>query len=517
MPIRNSMVDAFLKALKNIEEKLGVHRQFRLLTFIVLLTVGSLIIYFANGNSRTHVIEHLAESTSVITKTVLDPALLAEDFKWPQTRISKERFDSVIKSKIIKPRNDHKDENNMGHDTIVTIKVWNKSGRVVYDSSGKTTGEVHKKNQDLQESLKGQIESGYTQADSEDRFTAQNMELIEVYTPAKVDGKIMGAYELYLTTDSVIHFTRQSMIANVAVTVLGLLFLYLSLSWLFSRAHRKISKSNKETKKITNKLVVSLKELEENYLGTIQALTMAVDAKDHYTAGHSFRVASLAKEIGITMGFSEEAVNNLERGARFHDIGKIGIVERILNKHGTLTAGEFKIMQQHPVIGAKILGSVNFLKDIIPIVRSHHERLDGSGYPDGLSGDEISLAARIVAVADVFEAMTSDRPNRKALGVENAFKELSDGSSIRYDEEVVTALLRAFRGLSFYNEDKDDFDDENGISNLDEAISETFFPESQDKTSDGKDNGESKAKPDRRGIKKPTNGKKSRDHLRKIK
>ncbi len=500
MPIISSMVDYF-KALRNIEEKIGVHRQFRLLTFFVLVIVGGLVIYFANGNARSHVLEHLAGSTSIVTKTVIDANVIPEDFNWPRKKLSKVRLDAVIKEKLLKTKA-YKGEKIQGHDSIVAVKLWNKEHRVIYDSTEKTTGEIHKNNQELNKAIEGEIGSVFTQFGAEDKLAAARYgELIEVYTPAKHNGKIIGAYELYLTTDSVIHFTRQSMITNILVTFLGLLFLYFSLSWLFARAHRKISKSNEKTKKMADKIVVSLNELEENYLGTIQALTMAVDAKDHYTAGHSFRVASLAKEIAVTMGFSEEAVSNLERGARFHDIGKLGVVERILNKHGSLTPGEFKIMQQHPVIGAKILGSVKFLKDIIPIVRSHHERLDGSGYPDGLMNEQISLAARVVAVADVFEAMTSDRPNRKALSIEEAFKELSEGAGKLYDEEVVAALLRAFRGLSFYDEGKNDFEESNGLSRLDQDITATFFSEPKDSNGSDEDD-EEESKSDRRKVKK---------------
>ena len=465
MPIISSMVDSFLMALKRIEERLGVLREFRLVTLVVMLVIGGLIVYYSYDNSRTHVLDHLAESSSVITRTVLDSNLKSKDFDWPGAKNRNTNFDKAIKNKVIKPGNAHTDKAH-AHNKIIVAKVWNSSGRVVYDSSGKTTGEIHTDNDELKKAIKGKIEAGYMHADSEDRFTTKGYEeLIEIYIPARINGKIVGAYELYLTTDSIAHFTRQTIITISLITILGLILLFFSLSWLFSRAHNRISEKNEEAHKLTEKVISSLKELEENYLGTIQALTMAVDAKDHYTAGHSFRVASLAKEIGNEMGVSTEALKNLERGARFHDIGKIGIKEGILNKHGTLTKKEFKIMEHHTTIGAKILGSVKFLQDIVPIVRSHHERLDGSGYPDGLMDQQISLGARIVAVADVFEAMTSDRPNRKALSVEEAFRELHQGSDTLYDQEVVTALLRAFRGSTFITEDASDEGDK-GQSHL---------------------------------------------------
>ncbi len=484
MPIISSMVDSFLMALKRIEERLGVLREFRLVAFIVMLVIGGLIIYYSYDNSRIHVLDHLADSTAVVTRTVIDPNLKSKDFDWPAAKNSKSNFDNTIKMKVIKLGNTPYNQAQHNNKVIVA-KVWNSSGRVVYDSSGKTTGEIHADNDELEKAMKGEIEAGYTRADSEDRFTSQGYdELIEIYIPARINGKIVGAYELYLTTDSIVHFTRQTLITISFITFLGLLLLFLSLSWLFSRAHNRISEKNEEAHKLTEKVVSSLKELEENYLGTIQALTMAVDAKDHYTAGHSFRVASLTKEIGNEMGVSKEALKNLERGARFHDIGKIGIKEGILNKHGTLTKKEFKIMEQHTTIGAKILGSVKFLRDIVPIVRSHHERLNGSGYPDGLMDQQISLGARIVAVADVFEAMTSDRPNRKALSVETAFRELRQGSDTLYDQEVVAALLRAFRGSTFIRSgDEGDEGQSSSLitSDVDEEFEATFLnPEKEE-------------------------------------
>jgi|GEM_PF-3394270 len=482
MPIISSMVDSFLMALKRIEERLGVLREFRLVTFIVMLVIGGLIIYYSYDNSRSHVLDHLAESSSVVTRTVLDPSLKSKDFDWPVAKDSKSNFDNTIKNKIIKPGNAHNDKEH-DHNEIIAAKVWNSSGRVVYDSSGKTTGEIHADNDELEKAMKGEIEAGYTLADSEDRFTTQGYEeLIEIYIPARINGKIVGAYELYLTTDSIVHFTRQTLITISLITFLGLLLLFLSLSWLFSRAHNRISEKNEEAHKLTERVVSSLKELEENYLGTIQALTMAVDAKDHYTAGHFFLGGSFSQEI------STEALKNLERGARFHDIGKIGIKEGILNKRGTLTKKEFKIMEQHTTIGAKILGSVKFLQDIVPIVRSHHERLNGSGYPDGLMDQQISLGARIVAVADVFEAMTSDRPNRKALSVETAFRELRQGSDTLYDQEVVAALLRAFRGSTFIRSgDEGDEGQSSSLitSDVDEEFEAAFLnPEKEEIWSD---------------------------------
>ncbi|TET53900.1 MAG: HD domain-containing protein, partial [Actinobacteria bacterium] len=146
------------------------------------------------------------------------------------------------------------------------------------------------------------------------------------------------------------------------------------------------------------------------------------------------------------------ALNNLEKGARVHDIGKIGIRDNVLNKHGPLTKHEFGEMQRHTTIGAKILEPVKSLQSIVPIVRSHHERVDGTGYPDGLNGQNIPIEARIVAVADCFDAMTTDRPNRKAFPVAKAIEEIKHTSGTHFDKEIVDAFLIAYSGKQIWTD-----------------------------------------------------------------
>lgn len=445
------------KAFNAFEEKIGVLREFRVYTFVVLLIIGISIVSYLGNYIKADVLERLSESAVFVTQTSVSPHLTSDDFKWPRSEDTVQRLDKFIKDGIVdsSKRRDEPDH----FQNIVAFKVWNRKGRVIYDSSGKTTGEVHANNDELKVALNRKRSAGFTKANSEDRFISEEKgDLIELYIPAMIRDRKSpaGAYELYLSTRAISQFTNKTIITIIIIMFLGLIFLYFTLSWFFSRAHYKISEKNDELHKLTNKIIGSLKELEDNYLGTIQALTMAVDAKDHYTAGHSFRVASLAKEIGRILGLSEEALLNLERGARFHDIGKIGITDTILNKHARLNEEEYKEVKQHTVIGAKILGSVKFLKDIVPIVRSHHERLDGSGYPDGSRAVNIPLAARIVAVADVFDAMTSDRPNRKAFSTKKAFEELMQGSGQRYDKEVVLALMEAYSGAALFDENQDD-------------------------------------------------------------
>lgn len=183
-------------------------------------------------------------------------------------------------------------------------------------------------------------------------------------------------------------------------------------------------------------------KLEETFLGSIKALVGAIEAKDPYTKGHSERVSDLAKNIALELGFSKDDSKIIAFAGLVHDIGKIGIPESILNKPEELTPGEFEQIKKHPVIGEKILSDIKLADKVRDIVRHHHERLDGSGYPDGLTGKEISIESRIIAVADIFDAMKSDRPYRKGIPVERIKKELMESCGITLDFECVHALYR---------------------------------------------------------------------------
>ena len=183
-------------------------------------------------------------------------------------------------------------------------------------------------------------------------------------------------------------------------------------------------------------------DVERTYLETIMALALAVEAKDPYSAGHSKRVGFYATQIGEVMGLDEEMLRVLKHAGILHDIGKIGIKDDILLKAGSLTADEEKIMQQHPVIGEAIVKPVRSLQRVVGLVRHHHERFDGTGYPSGLKGEEIPLGARILAVADAYDAMITDRPYRKRLTLEDAKAELKKSAGVQHDPAMVEAFLR---------------------------------------------------------------------------
>jgi len=191
----------------------------------------------------------------------------------------------------------------------------------------------------------------------------------------------------------------------------------------------------------TGRLHAALHQLENNYESTLQALGAAIDLRDSETAGHSRRVCRYSLEIARAIGWSEKQLENLARGAYLHDIGKLGIPDRILLKPGLLSVEERKLMQRHVQIGFDLVKGIDFLSEASEIVLMHHERYDGGGYPRGLGGSEILLGARIFAIADTLDAITSDRPYRRASAFESAREIIRQCSGSQFDPLVVDVFL----------------------------------------------------------------------------
>jgi putative nucleotidyltransferase with HDIG domain len=179
----------------------------------------------------------------------------------------------------------------------------------------------------------------------------------------------------------------------------------------------------------------------------VRSLVAAIEAKDPYTKGHSIRVARFAVAIAEAMSLEEGQAQNIEYAALLHDLGKIGISRAVLAKTGALTDEEYGSIKEHPAIGARILESVPFLDSVRPAVQDHHERVDGKGYGRRISGAELSVEARILAVADSYDAMTADRPYRDALSADAAIAELRVNSGTQFDQEIVEAFLSILPGL----------------------------------------------------------------------
>ncbi|MDI6706117.1 MAG: HD-GYP domain-containing protein, partial [Bacillota bacterium] len=189
-------------------------------------------------------------------------------------------------------------------------------------------------------------------------------------------------------------------------------------------------------------------DLKRSYLETVEALSRALEAKDPVTSGHAERVGEYAVAIAEELKLSESRIDKIRYAALLHDIGKIGIADGVLNKEGMLSTEEFAQIREHPVIGSEILKDIDFLREASKIIRHHHERYDGRGYPDGLKGDEVPIEAYILAVADAFDAMTNDRPYRKALPVDKARSIIAEEAGRQFHPKVADALIKTLdKGL----------------------------------------------------------------------
>jgi putative nucleotidyltransferase with HDIG domain len=209
------------------------------------------------------------------------------------------------------------------------------------------------------------------------------------------------------------------------------------LSENFNRMSESISTAVENLKR-------AARENHELFINSIRALAAAIDAKDPYTRGHSERVARYSSLVAKEMGLPIEDVRRVRLSALLHDVGKIGIDDRIIRKPTALTEEEFEIMKTHPAKGAAIMEAIPQLHDVIPGMKHHHERWEGGGYPDGLSGEEIPLQARIVSVADTFDAMTTTRPYQRAMDLRFVFQRLRDLAGNRFDPVVVDALIQSY-------------------------------------------------------------------------
>ena len=223
---------------------------------------------------------------------------------------------------------------------------------------------------------------------------------------------------------------------------------------LFEDLRREINEKNDLIHKLAfevERVNTLNKKLKTNFYQTILSLAMALEARDRYTHGHSERVDMYSKVIAEEMGqagvvkVDDVFLENLHLESRLHDIGKIAVPDAVLNKAGRLTEEEFTMIKVHPVKSAHILAPLEDLKDNIEVIRHHHERFDGKGYPTGLSGESIPLRARIIAVADAFDAMTSDRPYRKAMAFGEAFAELQRNKNTQFDARAVDAFVSAHK------------------------------------------------------------------------
>jgi putative nucleotidyltransferase with HDIG domain len=335
---------------------------------------------------------------------------------------------------------------------IVTVKVWRADGVLAWTNrDANRIGRRFELDDELGEALHENRTVGtISPANSEEAAVERSLgfsRLLQVYAPIRSGdgGRAVGAYEIYADPAAVegLISSRKHMIWIAIALVF--LTLYGALAFLVRTASRTLQRQTRTLHERARLLLDSYRRLEENALEAIESLNAAVDAKDPYTAGHSHRVQRIALAIGEELRLEQARLDALRFGGLFHDIGKLAVPDSILTKPAGLTDEEYEVIKRHPSDGAKIVEKFSRLRDAVPLIRHHHERWDGAGYPEGLTGESIPLEAGIVGLADAWDAMTTDRPYHRALTVEEAATEIRRGRGSQFSPAVVDAFFTVLR------------------------------------------------------------------------
>jgi putative nucleotidyltransferase with HDIG domain len=336
---------------------------------------------------------------------------------------------------------------------IVSVKVWRPDGLLVW--TNRATGRIGRRfplEGDLAQTIgDNRAQASIQQLDEEENLAERqalgNQRAFEVYAPVESnDGKhAIGAYEIYAKPQRVEAFIA-SRKRLIWFAILGVfLALYAALALLVRNASSMLRRQASTLQERSRELMESYHRLEESSLEAIESLNATVDAKDPYTAGHSARVQRIALAVAEELGVPAQRLDAVRFGGLFHDIGKIAVPDSLLAKAGPLDEEEFAVVQRHPADGAEIVSHFSRLREAVPLIRHHHERWDGKGYPDRLAGDEIPPEACVVGLADAWDAMTTDRPYREALSVEQAAAEVRKCRGTQFSPMVVDAFFVAFR------------------------------------------------------------------------
>ena len=257
---------------------------------------------------------------------------------------------------------------------------------------------------------------------------------LEAWSPVKQNGQTVGAVVVWRDMTAIDAALMRIQGTLAAIIALAAAFLWLVLRGVYARSSKRIVAQ-------ASALEDALALRERTYDATLTALTSALDFRDNETGGHSNRVVAYMELLLDQMNIRGAELATLRRGALLHDVGKIGVPDNILRKPTALSEAEWAVMKRHPEFGSQIISGIPFLEDVARIVRHHHERWDGMGYPDGLKGERIPLGARIFAVGDSFDAMTSDRPYRRGLLIDAAREEIRRCGNSQFDPAVVTAFM----------------------------------------------------------------------------
>jgi putative nucleotidyltransferase with HDIG domain len=424
------------------QRRRGLHRSLTLLQLFLVLSAGILVAgalvlgWSLTSTLRAQALEAERTALTQYVDGVIGPSVVRGD----RVVVTRSLSQTILRALRAQP-------------DVVSVKVWRADGTLAWTNRDpQRIGHRFELEGDLGEaiasnravaSIVGTDEEGEDAVESNLGFS----HLFEVYAPLRsADGsRAIGAYEIYADPAALQHLVgsrvRMLWLAVAAV----FLALYAALTFLVRGASRTLRRQTRELQDRSARLFESYRLLEESALEAVESLNATVDAKDPYTAGHSHRVQRIALRIGEELGLESSRLDALRFAGLFHDIGKLRVPDAILTKPGALSAEEYEAIKRHPEDGAAIIAHLGRLRAAVPLIRHHHERWDGAGYPDRLAREEIPLEAAIVGLADAWDAMTTDRPYRAARSLDAAADEIRAARGTQFAPDVVDAFFAALR------------------------------------------------------------------------
>jgi putative nucleotidyltransferase with HDIG domain len=334
---------------------------------------------------------------------------------------------------------------------VLSIKVWRADGVLAWTS---LAPERIGRRYPVEGHLRETIETGHAEAELEAIGHDEESEaearlgvdrVLEVYAPIRAGRRIAGVYEVYADASPIEASIADGKRAIWMTTLLTLAVVWALLLVLVRGASELLRRQTARLRSRSRELMESYVRLEENSLEAIETLNATVEAKDPYTAGHSQRVQRIALAVGTELGLGAARHDALTYGGLLHDIGKLAVPDAVLTKPEPLSPEEFELIKEHSEEGARIVGKLGRLHEVVPVIRHHHERWDGTGYPARLAGEAIPLDAAIVGLADAWDAMTTTRPYHRALTFEEALAEIREGRGTQFSPAVVDAFLAVVR------------------------------------------------------------------------
>jgi putative nucleotidyltransferase with HDIG domain len=415
-----------------VQRSLTLLRVFLVASAGILLAGAIILSSILSSRLKAQVIDDARSSLTQYVDGVLRPQLVQHGIVVVHPQLSRRLVDELHR----RPE-------------IVTVKVWRANGVLAWTNRGR--GRIGHRF-DLDGNLGASMRSNESVAGIEVPDTEENAverklgfgRLLEVYAPIEdsTRSRPIGAYEIYADpkrSERLIAANKHAIWAGIALVFLAL---YLALAVLVRTASRTLRRQAASLTAQTAELTEAYAVLERDALEAVETLNATVDARDPYTAGHSQRVQEIAVAVARELGIADKDLDAIAHAGLFHDIGKLGVPDAILTKPAKLTDQEYALMKHHPADGANIVAKFGRLRGAVPLIRHHHERWDGSGYPDSLVGKAIPLGAAIVGLADAWDAMTTDRPYHRALHQEEAEAELRAHRGTQFAPAVVDAFFR---------------------------------------------------------------------------